>query len=419
MKKALGLILVMIVTFLAVTRSSIASTPAKTYAGYFVMESGSPTIWYIDTKNYRRYYLGAAPEAYPLLVSRVTFVDGLGETIADIPLAGTSDTGVLSTRQNYRGRIINGTVDNTLAYWYVDPDDLLRYPLDRATLFDTITPLVKTITAADLKTIPLGYAPPPKPGSSGLVKKSTTVVTSRGTFQVDYVMYDYRAGTYKIMTDTGNSKDCLNNCTVLPLRTYIQRRKAVAGIHGSYFCPRDYPKCAKEIGFYYYAVYNSFSKVMINDRRIKYTPDPIVAFDTTSRPFMLTPLNTYKSAASLTEDLATRSLAAGGSGKLQAAISNGPWLVHDGKARRSFRTLDTKQTTVKTMRGVLAWQGARVYLMIVKRATVPDAGAVVATMGMDNAMNLDGGGSTALYYNGKYLDGPGRDLPNSILIVKK
>jgi hypothetical protein len=39
-------------------------------------------------------------------------------------------------------------------------------------------------------------------------------------------------------------------------------------------------------------------------------------------------------------------------------------------------------------------------------------------MGMENALNLDNGGSTALW-SGGYKVGPGRDLPNVILFVGK
>ena len=39
-------------------------------------------------------------------------------------------------------------------------------------------------------------------------------------------------------------------------------------------------------------------------------------------------------------------------------------------------------------------------------------------MVMENALNLDDGGSTALY-SGGYKVGPGRDLPNAVLFVRK
>ena len=43
---------------------------------------------------------------------------------------------------------------------------------------------------------------------------------------------------------------------------------------------------------------------------------------------------------------------------------------------------------------------------------------VLHAMGMQNALNLDSGGSTALY-SGGYKVGPGRNIPNAIVLVKK
>jgi exopolysaccharide biosynthesis protein len=40
-------------------------------------------------------------------------------------------------------------------------------------------------------------------------------------------------------------------------------------------------------------------------------------------------------------------------------------------------------------------------------------------LGADTALNLDGGLSAALYYNGEMMVGPGRDIPNALLFRKK
>ncbi|MCL4385616.1 MAG: phosphodiester glycosidase family protein [Cyanobacteria bacterium] len=42
----------------------------------------------------------------------------------------------------------------------------------------------------------------------------------------------------------------------------------------------------------------------------------------------------------------------------------------------------------------------------------------MTTLGLQNAINLDDGGSTALWYGG-YKAGPGRNLPNVVLFLKK
>lgn len=51
-------------------------------------------------------------------------------------------------------------------------------------------------------------------------------------------------------------------------------------------------------------------------------------------------------------------------------------------------------------------------------ATVPDSAAVYQTLGADNAINIDGGGSTALWLNGSYIYGPERAIPTAILFVR-
>ena len=43
---------------------------------------------------------------------------------------------------------------------------------------------------------------------------------------------------------------------------------------------------------------------------------------------------------------------------------------------------------------------------------------VLKAMGLENALNLDSGGSVALW-SGGYKAGPGRNIPNAILFVRK
>ena len=50
-------------------------------------------------------------------------------------------------------------------------------------------------------------------------------------------------------------------------------------------------------------------------------------------------------------------------------------------------------------------------------ASFADTAEVLKTLGLENAMNLDGGGSSALWFGG-YKIGPGRSLPTAIVLVK-
>ncbi|MEK7130593.1 MAG: phosphodiester glycosidase family protein, partial [Patescibacteria group bacterium] len=45
--------------------------------------------------------------------------------------------------------------------------------------------------------------------------------------------------------------------------------------------------------------------------------------------------------------------------------------------------------------------------------------AIMNAMNMKHAIGVDGGGSSAMYYNGQYKVGPGRSIPNAIVVVER
>lgn len=51
-------------------------------------------------------------------------------------------------------------------------------------------------------------------------------------------------------------------------------------------------------------------------------------------------------------------------------------------------------------------------------ASVTDSAYVLQAIGVRDAMNLDGGGTGAMYIGGAYRVGPGRQLPNAVLLMK-
>lgn len=77
--------------------------------------------------------------------------------------------------------------------------------------------------------------------------------------------------------------------------------------------------------------------------------------------------------------------------------------------------LDTKQRSTKGSRSGLGFKGKNAYLVVASSATVLDLGAVMKAFKMEYAINLDGGGSSALYYLDKYRVGPGRSIPNALV----
>ena len=216
-----------------------------------------------------------------------------------------------------------------------------------------------------------------------------------GTFTVSMVAADM--GSTKIIVDTASDGDCGNNCPVLPLATYVSRNGAYAGVNGSYFCPASYPTCAGKTNTFDLLVMNK-NKTYFNSGNNVYSNNPVVVFQSGSMRFI-------GSGSGWGRDTG-----------VDGVLMNYPLLVSGGNV--SFGGDDDPKKGSKGNRSFVSNRGNIGYIGVVHSATVAEAAHVLKTLGMENALNLDDGGSTALW-SGGYKVGPGRDLPNVILFVRK
>jgi Phosphodiester glycosidase len=221
------------------------------------------------------------------------------------------------------------------------------------------------------------------------------VSSDAGNFMVSVVAAD--TASTKIIVDTASESDCGNNCPVLPLATYVSRNNAFAGINGSYFCPASYPSCNGKTNSFDLLVMNK-NKYYFNSSNNVYSSNPAVIFGSGYIRFV-------SSASQWGRDTG-----------VDGVISNYPLLV-EGGAIRFGGDDDPKKGSVGN-RSFVSNKGTTAYIGIVHNATVAESARVLKAMGMENAMNLDSGGSTALW-SGGYKSGPGRDIPNAILFVKR
>ncbi len=83
---------------------------------------------------------------------------------------------------------------------------------------------------------------------------------------------------------------------------------------------------------------------------------------------------------------------------------------------QNYAKLDDKQKTGKSIRGAIGLKGQTLYLVQVLNATIPDTALVLQSMALDQALGLDGGGSSALMFQKSYKTAPGRNIPNAVLI---
>lgn len=199
-----------------------------------------------------------------------------------------------------------------------------------------------------------------------------------------------------VRTITGNSENCTDQCATKSLQSYISDNGGYAGINGTYFCPPDYSTCAGKVNSFDFPVYNSNLSKWINEDKMLWTNRAMMAF-TSSTAYFYPTANSYS-----------------GLSGIRAGIVNYPGLVQNGQNIVSQYTLTSAQNT-KGTRGGVAVKGSTVYLVVASSASVSDFASIMTSLGVTHALNLDGGGSSALY-NGGYKVGPGRSLPNALIL---
>lgn len=104
-------------------------------------------------------------------------------------------------------------------------------------------------------------------------------------------------------------------------------------------------------------------------------------------------------------------------------LSNGPKLITNGKADIDYERdgiNDPKMTQQAAQRSFIGKKADGTIVMgTVASVTIPQLAEVGIKLGMQEAINLDGGASSGLYYNGKYVTTPGRKLSNALVVVPK
>lgn len=215
------------------------------------------------------------------------------------------------------------------------------------------------------------------------------VSTEKGEFLISIIAADLNST--RVIVDTASDSDCRDNCPVLPLATYVARNGGFAGINGSYFCPSDYPSCAGKM--------NSFDTLLMNKNK--------VYFNSENNIYSNVPLVFFTGN---TMGVRSRSSDWGRDTGVDSVIAMQTLLVSNGNP--------TSAIGEKGAKTFIGSKGNTVYIGVVYNASFQEAGFVLKTLGIENALNLDQGGSTALWYEG-YKAGPGRNLPNAIVLVRK
>lgn len=111
-----------------------------------------------------------------------------------------------------------------------------------------------------------------------------------------------------------------------------------------------------------------------------------------------------------------------GSNGIDGALGVGPRLVKDGKVAVNFEKegfTSEKILTNSAARSAIGIKKDGTLLLLTTRgATIYELAEIMLQAGAYQAMNLDGGASSGLYYHGTYITQPGRDISNALLIYE-
>lgn len=225
------------------------------------------------------------------------------------------------------------------------------------------------------------------------------VIGNPGQFEVRMQTFDLASGKVRVITETAYDQDCNSSCPVKSVRAMAEANNAQHGMNGTYFCPTDYSECRSIANSFFWKIINSRTGTMINERSGLGNNDPFLTFDVMGQPKYFSRWSDYRD-----------------SGFNAYAGINSPSLIENSQVNVDLDKLDNNQKNGRSTRAAIAVKGTTLYLVQVYGATVPDSANVLRTLGVDHALLLDGGGSSAMFYNNQYRIGPGRSVPNAILV---
>ena len=234
----------------------------------------------------------------------------------------------------------------------------------------------------------------PSPSPSPSPKPASTSSTTTGG---NYSVATFNLGSITVVTDSANDDDCGNDCPAKPLASYILENGGRAGINGTYFCPPDYSWCAGKVNTYDFPVWNNRRKKWMRADTLTWGGRGMMVFRGGSAQF-------FPCAACV-----------GAPSDITGGIVNYPSLISGSQTVLDEGPLTDNLKVNKGTRSAIGFGGGKLFLVVARAANMRDLVNIFHALGATDALNLDGGGSSALY-DGGYKAGPGRNLPNAIII---
>lgn len=196
------------------------------------------------------------------------------------------------------------------------------------------------------------------------------------------------------------------------LKSLIERSNWVAGINGAYFIPRDYTGLADS---------TNTVRIMNSDgfSYSRYYPDTgingIFGFDSQNIPFLVQ--NSIYGNKALRDNYNSGILL-----ELQSGIANFPILLANWinlvPRYDSLGLITAKMKLMSTKSFICRTKQNDIKMGTITKISMLDVSAFISRFGCVDAINLDNGGSLAMYDKSKYIVGPGRNIMDAFVIVK-
>ncbi|PZD94189.1 copper amine oxidase [Paenibacillus sambharensis] len=183
------------------------------------------------------------------------------------------------------------------------------------------------------------------------------------------------------------------------LKTLASRHKAVVAMNGTYF--DAYSDESYKVPYGWIVDKGEIKKKSSGDRRT------VFLFDEMNRAEMI-------AGRSFPERFEQ--------GDVDGALQVGPRLVTNGKITLNVTEEGFRDAKILTGGGARSAIGLtrdhKLLLVTSNGATIPQLASIMQQAGAYQAMNMDGGASSGLYYKGSYITTPGRQISNALLITQ-
>lgn len=273
------------------------------------------------------------------------------------------------------------------------PLSLISHSLGIALTWHTDSSSLTLTKGADNSTLPVL--------SGSLLKAdSPAVVSANRTFKVGSRSFNVQTVTISLLHPTISLDVVLAGNTVgkvEALGSLAKRSSAIAAINGTFF--NAYTQEDYKAPYGYIVSGGKLLMKSSGDRRTIFTID-------------------NNSLAELIPGLDFNNRFATGS--IKSGLQAGPRLLVNGKVALNVAAEGFKDAKILTGGGARSALGLtrdhKLILLTSGGATIPQLAEIMKQAGAYQAMNLDGGASSGLYYNGKYLTTPGRLISNAIVV---